>query len=1282
MNLKIFYSWQTSTDRDKNLNLIADAITKSVEKLKRKHPGRFDSLIIDRDTEGKPGMPAIPETLEEKIKDCDIFICDFTVESQKPPSFFQKLFAPRGSNLRPGPNRNVMMEFGAAKAELSNERLIGILNAEYGNPHDDPSLMPFDMRHQKFPIIYSTAIWNKSEKEKQTENLAEKIYLELNQIIKHSLSKKWDKYGPFINWPTAVKFEGETFNLVETGETTRVISAIHEAAQVKRSVTRILGLSGLGKTRLILEAFRPVEDDQESISRSERLLYFDRSISDESVVSKVTEMALSNETITLVVDNCEKETHRILAKLVTNEESRLSLITVFTDPAEYIAEGTSVIILDPEKFIDLVDEFVDRLNPDLSEENRAMIKRYAHGFPLVAHILAKNRRKNPEVMGPIGNKWIVDKLLGVEGEDSNNRKALRALSLFSKIGYDDEVEKQLVAISTNAKITYLNLDDRHSEMLFRKICKLFHSRRIFEIRGRFLIMRPIMLSISLAEEWWDECLESDIPELLVDLEKIGLTEAFCQQWKYLSYHTRAIEITNKLTGANGPFAKAEVLNTEPGSLLFRYIVEVNPESSAIAALTAFQSLPIDAIIKLTPGRRNLVWALEKLCWHSRVFETSAKTLLMLAAGENELHISNNATASFLQLFQVGIPPTQANLSQRSALLSFCTEHENKIIRELGIAALARSLQGQGFTRWGGPEEQGGRLPMESYQPEYSEILSYWSNSISVLGKIADRGGQESMRARNALLDRFREVSMMRAFHLIFPVLQRLNEKEPYDPPLLLEKLETTLHLNSRDLTELERDQLVTFVNEIKTSSNSFKDRYRIIVARPSYRIPGKKAQDISQEVRFLVKDFANETIYKKVDLTTKFDLIFDLDQREHWYYGNCIAAKQIDLGNNLSEIALPALDYICELQNQEVNLGFLLGYFSRIENQVDADLISDHLTTFDCLFKFTSRLIAAIPKEFEAYLKLFPLIEEGKMEVEDLLEFKYKFNDSPVDKILEFCNYLSIHELRGAVISIEILFSYSYSDSEKWDEVKGAIKSLIVTQKGILNSYRVRRSDSFSMFESVRQLLEETKDDEFALEIISQIIEKLNLPGYHATADVALSNLTITLIENYFSVIWPSIGEALIREDPDFLFYLNLKSLLGAHLSDFSQSEGTLFRGDQELIFHWAKENRPNGAIRLASLVPTIWKPENDDSVCIHPFTSRMIDEFGENEDLLQEISSQFHSFSWSGSLVPLLSTQKAIFITLKTHKFQAVRIWAEKEISQLEARIRNETNFDEERLL
>ncbi|SFS07679.1 hypothetical protein SAMN05421771_1372 [Granulicella pectinivorans] len=98
------------------------------------------SLEADRDTKGVPGSPPIFETILSKIKAAEIFVADLT--------FIGK----RDNDNRLVSNPNVLIEYGFALNALGDARIIGIMNAAYGEPSDET--MPFNLKGRRFPMHY------------------------------------------------------------------------------------------------------------------------------------------------------------------------------------------------------------------------------------------------------------------------------------------------------------------------------------------------------------------------------------------------------------------------------------------------------------------------------------------------------------------------------------------------------------------------------------------------------------------------------------------------------------------------------------------------------------------------------------------------------------------------------------------------------------------------------------------------------------------------------------------------------------------------------------------------------------------------------------------------------------------------------------------------------------------------------------------------------------------------------------------------------------------------
>lgn len=95
-------------------------------------------MNYDRDTLGVNGSPDITNTIFEKIEQSSLFICDISIINQNK------------STERKLPNQNVLIELGYAIGVLGWDKIICIMNEDYGSI----SLLPFDLKQHRV-VTYS-----------------------------------------------------------------------------------------------------------------------------------------------------------------------------------------------------------------------------------------------------------------------------------------------------------------------------------------------------------------------------------------------------------------------------------------------------------------------------------------------------------------------------------------------------------------------------------------------------------------------------------------------------------------------------------------------------------------------------------------------------------------------------------------------------------------------------------------------------------------------------------------------------------------------------------------------------------------------------------------------------------------------------------------------------------------------------------------------------------------------------------------------------------------------
>lgn len=142
----IFYSWQSDLDDRFKMDQIR-FIENAINKIKTADGIGEKTFLIDKATRDTSGAINIVESIDSKIKQCDIFIADISIINKGSKKF------------RKTPNPNVMYELGLAVESVGWSNIIFIMN-EYFGSFDD---LPFDIKTRR-AITFNLPVGQKSDK--------------------------------------------------------------------------------------------------------------------------------------------------------------------------------------------------------------------------------------------------------------------------------------------------------------------------------------------------------------------------------------------------------------------------------------------------------------------------------------------------------------------------------------------------------------------------------------------------------------------------------------------------------------------------------------------------------------------------------------------------------------------------------------------------------------------------------------------------------------------------------------------------------------------------------------------------------------------------------------------------------------------------------------------------------------------------------------------------------------------------------------------------------------
>ena len=1048
---------------------------------------------------------------------------------------------------------------------------------------------------------------------------------------------------------------------------------LHELAATPQSVLRLVGLSGIGKSRLALEALGPRADH----AVSDIVMFADESETDTSaILYTVDALAAAGTRAVVVVNHCSSKTHRHLDGYVRRRGSRLSLATLDDEiPTTTPDENTVEIKPAPTN---VVEAMVKRLMPSSSSMDHERLAHFAAGFPRIAIKAAKAWRSSRPIAHAEDDDIVDAFVLGrQESEHAVIMKSAMLVAAFGEVAVEpDGGDLEEVASFRH---------DLSAEDLRIGISKLV-KRDVVQRKGRLRVLQPRPVAMRLAERQWEEWSPYQWERILASegnryLGRLRATAAGVLAG--LNATPIAHKVVRHVCRLGTSLGQA---GTWPGNVdlvsshwiwpakTWPRNVDVLPAIAEVAPDIVLQTVEdslsnADDLYQLVDDpRRHVVSALERIAFHADVFHQAARLLLRLAAAETETW-ANNATGVFIGLFKAGLGSTAADGDAR---LTFLDEvlNEVKPIADTGerrkvVEALIASLTPSGL-RFVGAELQGSSPALRPWLPPTKDAkVKYVTGCISRLADIAVQECVDSAtqkRARSGLGQRIRSWIGPDYIEALEDAIRRVSSVvSPW--PEAIEGLGHVLKSDANSHSPAVVRRVEALLKGLRPTS--LEDRIHFLVTAMPWNYPADQNLEIDErskrqeeDVRRLAMDLA----HAPQALERALPELSRGEQAQAFIFGELLGElteqfKPYVWRRRITKAAL-------EAPEQERDLSLLSGYIVGIARKCPKMEVplKKRLTQSQELALEFPRVCSRLGVKSPDIELAVDALRRGVLRPHELhLWGLGGTTKRPLPlELAPLLDELMTHEGDEALaVAIHLIASYRLAELGMHRLMGKCLAKCARSGQwpaGTMASYHLERFVDY-MLAKGRQ---DSDACATALDLAGIIVESWRAGGEHLP-----SSITRKLLSDFPEVVWPRIGAAIIADPVGLAWAMKL-------LDD----EPLILSLPVATLFSWCHAH-PDAAPAFAARLLPVFKPGEEQA--LHPTLSKLIDDFGERKDVLDGITSNIGTYGWVGSMTGYYRQFLAPVRALEHHPTAAVRRWATRTTRWLKENIERARDHDAE---
>ncbi len=1029
-----------------------------------------------------------------------------------------------------------------------------------------------------------------------------------------------------------------------------------------RSVVRLVGLSGMGKTRFAEALFDARVG--EGAPSPDLVLYTDMSWEPSArPVDVVERLVAERRDAIVVVDNCPGESHRTLSQIVRHAESKTRLLTIDFDVGDDRPEGTQVVRLDSSSN-ELIEKLLAHRAPALSFVDRRRVVEYSDGNARIALAIAAAAGQTGSIAS-LDDRQILKRLFQVDRRPAGElmMRCMEAAALVYSFDTEprDERPPEADLIAALARTSPEELHRAISEAL---------DLGVMQKRGRWRAVMPHALGVRLARQAFKRIAHKDIVDVLVDEASPRLSLSFFKRIGALHDVEPACALARRMMAPDGPWGDPSKLEGETLAA-FLAAAPAAPEDALQAMERTLAGEQLERRVSVDNyGRGCFVRLAGKLAYEPELFDRAARIVAAFAIAEPKNHNNNAALSLFQSMFWIVCSGVNVPPPDRFAALDYLLEGNEEPERELAVNALGAALRTSHFTTTGDAFEFGSRSRDQGWAPRSKADERVWFEAVaSRLESIAAHDDETARLARRTMGQQLRGLARLGLDDLVAPSFRDRREKR-FDLDLWKSVCET-LFFDREELPAAVVDRLDSLEKDLRPTG--IGERFEAFVVGTAFDVypPDGNVEDRgygwSQRQAYQI---GVELARQGEPLTHFLGRTVSAQGGALGTFGRGVANGSAD--QRLSWKRLREAFAACarDGRNAAVLGGFLGAVHEHdpdlasewLDQAVDDNELAPHLVHLTCCTELDARALERLIKVAETadeqLVRSFVQLQSGGLT-----------GTVEPDHLAKLLSVLGGKGPQGALVALDVLHMRLFGDRQRVGDVSSALLSvgsnLLRTPDLVPGAHGWHGSGVGAVAKVVLAHGDQTDLAQHLCQRLRVALEsrEWQTDGYEELARV-LAEFAPRVVLNEIIDLELEGGSAYFRFESVF--------------QDYSRDdEGAIGAAGPEALMDWVDEEPTRRAPKLAQLVGCYRAKGEDADFEWTPIALQLIDMEPLVEGVLDALASRLRTGSWSGSAARRHERQRALMTGLLKHTNPVVREWARKTAEEIEVWIVREREWE-----